>query len=238
MSETFIFLVFAYLAAIFATLAGFGSSTVLMPVSLMFMEFKTAIFFVSAFHLFNNLFKVQLFFKKLDYKLIGLFGVPSVLLTFLGANLIDVIPVDQIKRILAVFLILYGASILGQASFVIKPTKHNAILGGILSGFFAGLIGLGGAIRGMFLVTFNLPKEVYIATSAFIAFIIDITRVPTYFLLDFVTDKSDYILIPYLILIAYLGVRTGKMLLKHVSHEKFKKIVAVGLILAGLKFVF
>ena len=35
----------------------------------------------------------------------------------------------------------------------------------------AGLIGLGGAIRSTFLVAFNLPKEVYIGTSALIAFV-------------------------------------------------------------------
>jgi len=64
MIEHGLFLVAAYLAAIFATIAGFGSSTVLLPVAMFFMDIKTAVFFVACFHLFNNLFKVRLFFYQ------------------------------------------------------------------------------------------------------------------------------------------------------------------------------
>jgi len=71
-----LFLLAAYVAAIFGTLAGFGSSTVLIPVAMYFMDLKTAVFFVACFHLFNNLFKVKLFFTTIDYKLFWQFGIP------------------------------------------------------------------------------------------------------------------------------------------------------------------
>ena len=76
-----------------------------------------------------------------------------------------------------------------------------------LSGFLAGLIGIGGAVRSMFLLAFNLPKEVYVATAALIAFVIDLTRIPTYLFTGAVENHSYYSLLPLLIIIAYLGVR-------------------------------
>jgi len=69
MIENVFFLSAAYIAAIIATVAGFGSSTVLIPVAMFYMDLKTAIFFVACFHLFSNLFKVRLFFTKIDFKL-------------------------------------------------------------------------------------------------------------------------------------------------------------------------
>lgn len=62
----------------------------------------------------------------------------------------------------------------------VRPTKSSVLVGGGLSGLLAGLIGLGGAIKSMFLTTFNLPKEVYVGTFALIAFVIDLVRIPTY----------------------------------------------------------
>jgi len=56
-------------------------------------------------------------------------------------------------------------------------TCTKAICGGLLSGLFAGFFGAGEAIRGAFLAAFNLPEEVYIFTSGFIAFFIDVTWV-------------------------------------------------------------
>jgi len=45
MIENVFFLLAAYTAAIIATVAGFGSSTVLIPVAMFYMDLKTAIFF-------------------------------------------------------------------------------------------------------------------------------------------------------------------------------------------------
>ena len=67
MMEYSIFLLSAYVAAVVATVAGFGSSTILIPVAMFFMDLKAAVFLVACFHLLNNLFKIRLFFKKIDF---------------------------------------------------------------------------------------------------------------------------------------------------------------------------
>jgi len=238
MIEHGLFLLAAYIAAIFATIAGFGSSMVLIPVAMFFMDLKTAVFFVACFHLFNNLFKVRLFFTKIDFKLFWLFGIPSIIFAFLGARFITVLPVELLVQILAIFLILFSCGTFFKPNIKIKQNSFNALLGGGLSGFLAGLIGMGGAVRSMFLVTFGLPKEVYVATGALIAFVIDLTRIPTYLWTGVVSNHAYYALLPILVIIAYLGVRTGKSLLGKINQEIFRKIVLGTLLLVGIRMLF
>ena len=237
MLNSIIFIIASYLAATGATVAGFGSSTLLIPVAILFMDIKTAIFIVAFFHLFNNIFKIRMFWSKIDFKTFLLFGIPSIILAFIGAALISVMPVDIIKSILAVFLIIYSIYTIVNPKFALKKSKAHAVVGGSFSGFLAGLIGMGGAIRSAFLITFNLPKEVYIATSAMIAVVIDAARIPTYFFTKAVQGSWHYIFLLFLFVSAYLGVKTGKILLKRINQKTFRVIVTIALLLAGLKML-
>lgn len=232
-----IFILVSYLAASSATIAGFGSSTLLIPVALLFMDIKTTIFIVAFFHLFNNIFKIRMFWSKIDFNTFLLFGIPSIILAFIGAALISVIPVEIIKSILAVFLIIYSIYTLINPKFALKKSKASAVVGGGFSGLLAGLIGMGGAIRSAFLIAFNLPKEVYIATSAMIAVVIDVTRIPTYFFTKVVQGSWHYIFLFFLFVSAYLGVKTGKILLKRINQKTFRKIVSIVLFLVGVKML-
>lgn len=237
MIESVLFLIASYLAAVVATLAGFGSSTLLIPVAIHFMDVKTAIFLVACFHLFNNIFKVKLFWKKIDFKTFLLFGIPSIIFAFGGAYLVSVMPVNTIKIVVAIFLILFSTYSLLNPKFALKKTRINAVLGGGMSGFLAGLIGIGGAIRSTFLISFSLPIEVYVATSAIIAVVIDLTRIPTYLMTKVVQGSSYHFLIVFLIVSAYLGVKTGKILLTRIKQETFRSVVLIALLLVGISIL-
>ena len=233
-----LFLFASYGAAVAATIAGFGSSALLIPVAVLFMDIKTAVFVVAVFHLFNNVFKIRLFWKSIDFKIFLLFGVPSILMAFTGAMLISIIPLALVKIVLGVFLILYAVYSFIKPVFRLKKSRPTAIVGGTLSGFLAGLIGLGGAIRGAFLTAFNLPKEIYVATSAMIAVVIDMTRIPTYLMTKTIQDNSYYVLLPFLFITAYFGVRTGKVLLQKINQKMFRRLVSIALFAVGVKILF
>lgn len=233
-----VFILASILAAIGATLAGFGSSMLLIPLAVSFFDIKMAVFLVACFHLFNNLFKVRIFWRKIDFRTFIIFGIPSIICAFIGARFITVIPLDTVRIILGAFLICYALFTFAKPRFSVRENKSNAFIGGSLSGFLAGLIGMGGAIRSTFLVAFNLPKEVYVATSAMIAVVIDVTRIPTYIFTRAVEWSPDFILIPLLIISGYSGTRIGKILLNKIDQETFHRIVSVALLLAGIKFLF
>lgn len=234
---TILFFLSAFIAEIIGTIAGFGSSTIFFPLALFFYDFRTALVLVALFHIFGNLGRIGFFRHGLDKRLIIIFGIPSVLLTLLGALLVSYISQDLLKGILGIFLALYAAISLWKENLQAKSTALNAIIGGGLSGFLAGLIGTGGALRGAFLTAFGLPKEKYIATAAVIALAVDVTRIPIYFAQGFL-DEQFYWSIPLLFVIAFLGSFTGKQIIKRVPQKQFRKIVLGAILIIGIRFVF
>lgn len=238
MAEYALFIVISYASAVAATLAGFGSSTLLVPMAVLFMDVRSAVFIVACFHLFNNIFKVRLFWRKIDFRTFLLFGIPSIAFAFLGALCIALLPVALIKTVLGIFLIVFAVYSLFKPRLALKKAVWSAVLGGSISGFFAGLIGMGGAIRGAFLISFDLAKEIYVGTSAMIAMVIDLTRIPTYLATGAVGSDEYFILLPFLLVSAYIGVRTGKRLLDRINQETFRRIVSAALLLIGIKILF
>lgn len=232
-----LFFVIAFIAEVIGTIAGFGSSTILLPLSLFFLDFKTALILVAFFHFFGNLGRMTFFVKGLDKKLILLFAVPSVLLTIIGALLINYSNQDVLKMILGIFLLLFSVISLINPKLKFSPTKRNIIISGGVSGFFAGIIGVGGALRGAFLQSFKLDKVKYIATAAIIAVAVDITRIPIYLGSGFLQPEF-YSFIPLLFIIAIAGVYVGKKIVNVIPQEIFRKIVLIAIALVSIKFIY
>lgn len=232
-----LFFISAFIAEVIGTIAGFGSSTIFLPLALFFVDFKTALILVAFFHIFGNIGRVTFFRHGLDKKLILIFGVPSVILTILGAILVNYTPQYILKLVLGIFLFIFSISSFVNPDFGFKPSKRNAIIGGGLSGFLAGLIGTGGALRGAFLTAFKSKKEIYIATAAAIALAVDITRIPIYFGSGFL-DSQFYIYIPFLFVIAIAGSYAGKKIVDRIPQSSFRKLVLTLIAIISLKLIY
>ena len=231
-----IFFIAAFLAVVIGTLAGFGASTVFLPVALFFFDFPTALILTAILHISRNIGKLTFFREGINKKLLLVFGIPSVLLTFLGASLVKFTSPELLKFILGVFLLFFVIWKFKMPDFKFKSDTKNNTIGGSLSGFFAGLIGTGGAIRGAFLTSYGLRKEVYIATAASISFAVDLTRIPVYLASGFL-DADFYYFIPILFAIAILGAFTGKKLVARVPQKTFSKMVLAAIGLVAIKFI-
>ena len=131
------------------------------------------------------------------------------------------------------FLITLSLLFLIKKNLTNNPTRKNAITGGILSGFSAGLLGTGGAIRGLTMAAFNLEKSVFIATPAFIDLFIDLTRTIVYFQNGYI-HQHDFIYLPFLIVIGLVGTAIGKKTLKYIPQNKFKSISLILILIIGL----
>lgn len=236
MEEIFFWLL-AFFAEVLGTMAGFGSSTVFLPLALFFLDFRTALILVAIFHISGNIGRITFFRSTINKRLLFIFGIPSIILTFLGALLVNYIPPDFLKLVLGIFLFVFSLISLHTPNFSFSANKRNNFVGGILSGFFAGLIGTGGALRGAFLTSFKLEKSVYIATAAAISLAVDITRIPVYFGSGFL-EQQFYYYIPILFVLAISGSFVGKKIVNKISQPTFRKIVLVALILISLKFVY
>ncbi len=160
-------------------------------------------------------------------------GIPSVLFVIIGGLLTKVFNNTYLELILGIFLVFLALLFLIKRQLVINPIKRNAILGGSLSGFSAGLLGTGGAIRGLTMAAFNLEKNVFIATSAFIDFLIDFSRSFVYYYNGFI-HKHDLIYVPFLIVIGIVGTAIGKKILNYIPQDKFKQISLSLILIIGI----
>jgi uncharacterized protein len=230
------FFVAAFLAEVVGTLAGFGSSIILLPIALLFFDFKTALVLVAFMHLFGNLGRITFFRKGLVWRVLIYFGVIGIAGTLLGALLVSHIDQSLLKALLGMFLIIYASLVLLKPSLKMRPTKINMLGGGAASGFLAGLVGTGGAVRSAFLTAYNLPKAQYIGTAAAIAIAVDGARIPLY-LNNGLLAVSYYWMLPILFVLAFAGSYAGKRLVAKIPRGVFSKVILVCLLLAGAKLV-
>jgi len=232
-----LFFLAAFGSEVVGTMAGFGSSTVFLPLALLFVDFKTALVLVAFLHISGNLGRISFFRHGLDWNLILKFGIPSVVLTLIGALVVGSIPQEILKGLLGVFLVVYAGLSLWKDTIQAKANTFSAVTGGAISGFLAGLIGTGGALRGTFLTAFHLSKEKYIATGAAIAIAVDITRLPVYLSQGFLQSQY-YWYLPVLFVLAFAGSFTGKLIVRRFPYNVFRKLVLIAILLVGITFIF
>jgi hypothetical protein len=237
MLEIVLILIVVVVASVVGTMTGFGLSTLMVPVLILFYPLPQTLLFVGIVHWFGDLWKLVLFREGIRRRLILAFGLPGILATTIGARLVFSISSTVLSRILGVFLIAYVVFLTLKSSFRVGQGTATAATGGALSGFFAGIFGMGGAIRGLFLSAFDLPKAVYLATAGAIAIAIDTTRLATYLLQG--TRVESRLLWGMLLFVpaSFLGARLAKGLLDKVPQQHFRKIIAAFLLVIGLRLL-
>lgn len=231
-----IFLFFAFLAEVVATIAGFGSSTILVPIATAFFDIKTAIALVGLFHFLGQIVDGIIWWRYINWRIVFLFSVLGVFASFLGASLIAYLSPQIILFLLGLFLV--GYSLFSLSGRILSLPKGNlAVIGaGGLVGFLAGIIGTAGALRTAFLATFKLEKKEFLGTSNAIAFFVDLTRVAVYLGSGILTLNFSWWLA--ILAVAILGSLVGRKFVLGINEGLFYKIVYVALLIAGIKFIF
>ncbi len=219
----YIFLILALIAEIIGTVGGFGSSVFFVPLGNFYFDFYSVLGLTAIFHLSSNLSKIFLFKKGLDKRLLLYIGIPSVLFVIIGGLTSKLLDTYFLEIFLGLFLVGLSLLFLIKSKIVFSANNKNAIIGGSFSGFSAGLLGTGGAIRGLTMAAFNLEKSVFIATSAFIDFMIDFSRTFVYYNNGYI-HKHDLKYVPFLLVIGLLGSFIGKKILAYIPQSRFRRL--------------
>src|SRR3989344_5576223 len=225
------------IAATIGTITGFGTSTLMIPVLVIFFPPVEAIFLVAIIHWFGNIWKVALFRSGFNMRLLMLFGVVGLVTSYLGAY-ISLGANEQIMlRLLGVFLAGYALFVTLQSRFKIPAGNVTALTGGAVSGFFSGMFGIGGAVRSAFLSAFDLPKAVFIATAGAIGLLIDSTRIITYFTGGATLPKELWYGLLLFIPVSFVGAQIAKGIVDKIPQDKFRTIIAIFLFVIGVKLI-
>jgi uncharacterized membrane protein YfcA len=236
-----LFLLLALVAETLGTLGGFGSSMLFVPLASLFLDFQSVLGITALFHVMSNLAKIGLFrhgfrgqqgfaAKKGWYLALA---IPAMLFVGLGALLTKAWQGPWLEASMGLLIALLAALLLRFTTFTLKASWLTLIAGGTLSGFLAGLVGTGGAIRGITLSAFGLTKDTFVAISAFIDLGVDSTRALVYFQNGFV-HTHDLYLLPGLLVVSILGTWLGKVFLNYLPEARFKQLVLWLILFTGL----
>ena len=228
-----IFIILSILAEILGTIGGFGSSVFFVPIANMFFDFQSVLGITALYHLSSNVTKIAFFKKGLDKRIVLYLGVPAIIFVSIGAFFSTYLDPKILTYILGVFLIILSLLFLIFKQLKILPKTRNAIIGGSLSGLSAGVLGTGGAIRGITLAAFKMDKNKFIATSAVIDLGIDFSRSIVYYFNGYMRKEHLY-LVPILLVVSVVGTWIGKLILNKMSQEQFRNLVLILILLIGI----
>ena len=234
--------------------SGFGLGTLLLPAFALFVPVDRAIAMTAVVHLVNSLTKVALVGRLADRQTLVRFGLPAIAAALAGAWLLgklstaeplvsyqafgrtfEVLPVKlAIGILLAAFALV---EVLPACRGLAFPPRFMP-LGGALSGFFGGLSGMQGALRAAFLARAGLTAEAFVATSAVIACLVDVSRLGVYAgRVVAVRHELDWSLVAAAIAAALAGAVAGRRFLGAMTMERVQRIVAGLLVLVACGLV-
>jgi hypothetical protein len=190
--------------------------------------------------------------RHADINTVLKFGIPAILAAYLGAILLvkfsssnyeifsyaisrKKCSVTFLKLLICCLLIIFA--LIDKFPFAkrLEIGSKWLWLGGIMSGFFGGLSGNQGALRAAFLSKLKLSKEQFIATTAVVSTLVDVTRIPLYNLVSiFNLTSLDIKGLAMITLAAMLGSLVGNIFLKKITNQAIAQWTTIFIVFVAL----
>ncbi len=225
----------SFLAATVSGAAGFGGALVLLPVLTAIVGIKAAIPILTIGQIFGNASRIWSGRHELKWRPIIFFLLTAIPLTFLGSYLFTEIDSYKIKTGIGIFLILL---VIHRRTNIIKIElgDKGMLLGGGLTGFLSGLAGSAGPLGAAFFLGIDMTPTAYIASEAFTALIMHLTKTIVYNKYSLIGQTELYYGL-FIGIAMILGSWTGKKIIEKLSREKFILLIEVLLIVSGLQLI-
>ncbi|MEA1787713.1 sulfite exporter TauE/SafE family protein [Arenibacter sp. GZD96] len=234
-TELIILFAISFLAATISGAAGFGGALVLLPILTSIVGIKAAVPILTIGQIFGNASRVWFGRHELKWKPIIFFLLTAIPLTILGSYLFTDIDSNKIKIGIGVFLILLVIYRRTKIKKIALGDK-GMLLGGGLTGFLSGLAGSAGPLGAAFFLGLNLTATVYIASEAFTALTMHLTKTIVYNKYSLIGQTELYYGL-FIGVAMILGSWTGKKIIEKLNREKFILLVEILLIISGLQLI-
>jgi uncharacterized protein len=236
-TEIILITVLSFIANCIGTVSGFGVGTIMTPLLLLFLPFGQTILLVCIIHWFHDIFKLFFFRHGFDRKLFLYFGIPTVFATALGAMLVTPTQSMVLTSLLGLFLIASVAMMYAVTSFKIPNNWVTGTIGGLLSGFFAGIFGIRGAVRSVFMAAFDLNKAAFIGTTGAISLLLDSTRLGVYLWDGIRITQPLFLGLALFIPASFFGAYCGSLVVHRIPQTHFRGVVSFFLLIVGIKLL-
>ncbi len=120
-----------------------------------------------------------------------------------------------------------------------ETQPHPVISGiaGVSAGITTMIANAAGPIMIIYLLAMRLPKLIFMGTSAWFFFVVNIFKVPFSYNLGLINLDSLRISLP-LVPFAMAGAVTGRILIKYIDQRLFELLAMVLTLVAGLRLLF
>jgi uncharacterized membrane protein YfcA len=216
----------AILAGAIAAISGFGIGSLLTPLLAVAVGTKTAVLLVSLPHATATSLRFWILRRAVDRRVLLTFGAASAIGGLAGALLHDAFGSRLLEVILGTLLIFAGVSGLTGLSGRLRIRNATlAILAGLLSAGFGGLVGNQGGIRSASLLHFGLSREAMLATATGIGVVVDLARIPVYLASGWAQIAAHWQLVAVMAAGAVIGTLIGTPVMRRVPERAFRRIV-------------
>jgi uncharacterized membrane protein YfcA len=216
-----------------ASVVGFGIGSVLTPLLAVRVGTQLAVAAVSIPHFFATALRFWRLRAHVDRRVLISFGIPSALGGLSGALLHSVAGSRALSIVFGAILIFVAMSELTGLSRRMRFGRTTAWIAGALSGFLGGLVGNQGGIRSGALLGFDIPKTAFVGTATAVGLIVDLARMPAYFVSQGEAIAGIWILVAVATAGAVIGTLAGEHLLRGIPERLFRRIVAILLLALG-----
>ncbi len=234
MFETTALIGVSVFAGALASITGFGVGSLLTPVFLWWLAPHEAVAAVGIPHVVATGARCMNLRREVDFKLLYNFGLASAIGGLAGAVVQGRFGSRILTAVLGVLLILSGFSELRRRAFPIPDATSWRMVGGLLSGFFGGLVGNQGGIRSAALLGFRLDPKKFVATATAVALIVDSVRLPFYLMNYHHALRGVALQVALSTVGVFIGTFWGVKILKQIPEQSFRQIVGVLLIVLGI----
>lgn len=222
--------------SLIGSFTGFGTSTLLIPLLIIWYNLPTTLIIAGTAHIFTNSSRALVHITAISWKLVAWFTPIAVCTAFIGAQLTHTLDQVLVLRILGLLLVCYAIFNIWFRSIALRANATTLVLGGAAYGFIEGLTGTGGILRAALFIAYPLSSTAYIATNAIIALIVDIARliVYTHHIPFLIFSWKAYI---FFALTATVGASIGRFLVQHMKGTHVRMIVLYAILIVGIKLI-
>ncbi|HEV8479677.1 MAG TPA: sulfite exporter TauE/SafE family protein [Candidatus Eisenbacteria bacterium] len=224
----------AFVAAVIASVTGFGIGSLLTPILALSLGTKLAVAVVSIPHFVGTAQRFFLLRRYVDRRVVVRFGLASAAGGLAGALLHARATSQALSVVFGVLLLLAGLSELTGWMTRVRWSHRAAWVAGALSGALGGLVGNQGGIRSAAMLGFEVPRQSFVSTATAIGLCVDVARVPVYLATQGADIARAWRPLVVAVVAVVIGTALGARLLRRVPERIFRRMVAVLLILLGV----
>jgi uncharacterized membrane protein YfcA len=217
-----------------AAVTGFGIGSLLTPLFNVRYDMPLAVALVSIPHFVATALRLWIMRHDVNRRVLVSFGLMSAAGGLTGALLQRVVSGRSLTILLAVLLTFAGIAGLTGLAGRLRLGRTSGWIAGILSGALGGLVGNQGGIRSAALLGYDLSPAAFVATATAAGVIVDAARMPVYIVAERSRLFQETQVIAIAVASVVAGTLIGQRLLRGLPESRFRKVVALLVLLLGL----